>query len=130
MKLSKVLVLAVVVLATSAAARTVLQQQAMPPQPQQCGNTWKPDSIECSFDCPATAKWDFKCEAQSGNVASCHVHRANANTNEDIYFICLITTPNQPPNCQQGVTALNVIPDPCITQNVNQILGAWPAAPK
>jgi hypothetical protein len=136
MKFSKVvLVAAVVLFACSGAtvARTVLQEQ--PPQqpqqqaPPQCQDTWEPQSIQCTFQCPNTGEWEFSCEAQSGNVASCNAQRAAGNEQEAIYFLCLIPAPNTPPDCQQGIQALNVIPDPCVTENINQIVSAWPAAP-
>jgi len=154
MKFSKVVLVAAVVLfacSGATAARTVLQEQPpqepqqppqepqQPPQepqqqqqqepPPQCQDTFEPQSIQCTFQCPNTGEWEFSCEAQSGNVASCNAKRAAGEEQEAIYFLCLIPAPNTPPDCQQGIQALNVIPDPCVTENVNQIVSAWPAAP-
>jgi hypothetical protein len=164
MKVSKVTLLALVMLfAGSVSARTVLQaaqpqqpmpgqpqpQQPMPGQPQQpmpaagqamppagegpvppqCQAKFEPENVDCSFNCPATGDWRFRCETSKAMVASCNVRREEGNDQEAQYFLCLVT-PNQPPNCQQGIAALNTIPDPCVTQNVNQIVGGWNAAPR
>ncbi|KAG7671630.1 hypothetical protein Ndes2526B_g09204 [Nannochloris sp. 'desiccata'] len=132
MKFSKVVFIAAVLLFAcggATAARTVLQEPEQQQPPPQCQDTWEPERIQCNFQCPTTGNWEFSCEAQSANVASCNLKREEAEEQEAIYFLCLITAPNSPPDCQQGIQALNEIPDPCVTENVNQIVSAWPSAP-
>jgi hypothetical protein len=45
-----------------------------------------------------------------------------------MYFYCLIPTPGSPPNCEQGLTTLNTIPDQCVIDNAREIVGLWPAS--
>jgi hypothetical protein len=148
MKASKIILIAAAMLfacAHSTTARTVLQAQMpaqpMPaagqplppagevPPPPQCENRFEPERIDCAFTCPVTGGWRLRCETSVPNVVSCHVRRDQGTDQESTYFLCL-TVPQQAPNCQPGVNLLNNIPDPCVSQNVNQITMAWQAVPK
>ena len=35
----------------------------------------------------------------------------------------------QPADCAQGIQPVSAIPDLCVTQNINTIMGAWPPTP-
>jgi hypothetical protein len=144
MKVSKVVLLAAAMLfacAGSAVGRTVLQApqqpmpaagQGLPPAseataPPQCQKNWEAEKIQCSFTCP-TGDWELICETSAPNVASCHVKRQEGPKEESVYFLCL-TAPQAAPNCQNGLNALNVLPDPCVVQNTQQISSQWAAVP-
>ncbi|KAL4514050.1 hypothetical protein Ndes2526A_g09108 [Nannochloris sp. 'desiccata'] len=108
------------------------EQQQQEPQagaPQQCEGEWSPQNIDCTFRC-STGAWEFECEAIEAefNFASCRVKREDGADEETIYFYCLIPNPGSPPDCQQGLTALNSNPDQCVIDNATEVLGLWPAS--
>lgn len=139
---SKALVFALVVgvLASASASRDLLQgaqggqaaQAPFPPAPPQCQNKWSPESIDCTFPCPATGNWTVTCTA-SGlqgaptpgvGVAECSLKREKGQN--EINFLCLVAAPSSPPNCGP-LQALNAVPDPCVAQTAGSIMQGWPA---